>query len=83
MRVLKEPNENMEIPRITRTCTGLGLEKKGCGRLLEIAFTDVNRGTYASYGDIESYYYFTCPICGAKTEVSYLSLPSEFRALIK
>lgn len=28
MRVLKEPNENMEIPRITRTCTGLGLEKR-------------------------------------------------------
>lgn len=82
MKVLKEPNENMEIPKIIRTCTGLGLEKKGCGRLLEIAFTDIDKGNYSSYGERETYYYFTCPICGARTEVSYSSMPKEFRILL-
>ena len=49
---------------------------------LKIAFTDIDKGNYSSYGERETYYYFTCPICGARTEVSYSSMPKEFRILL-
>lgn len=82
MRVLAEPNENPNLPKMVVSCTGKGMEKKGCGRLLEVSFVDIQKGTYNSYGETEGYYYIVCPVCGRRTEVYYNEMPKEFRGLV-
>ena len=70
MKILKEPDENKEIPTMKVSCTGIGFEDKGCGRLIEADFYDVQSGVHEDYaGGHDTYYYIICPKCGVRTEV--------------
>lgn len=80
MKVIKYGHENEKLETIEVSCTGIGFSDKGCGALLEVNGFDIKSGTSRDYGGgTDTYYFFTCPVCGAKTEVSYSSLTNQMK----
>ena len=73
MKVIASAENNPNLWTAQVSCTGQGIRNamNSCGSLLEINMTDVVRSKYVDLGGVtEVYYYFTCPICGCKTELT-------------
>lgn len=83
MKVIKTPEENNKLRTMEVTCTGQGCGNGGCGSLLEVNGLDIHQGRYNSMGEVDTYYYITCPVCGKKTEVFWKSENSDIFALAK
>lgn len=54
-------------------CRGHGMGKTaGCGALLLVSPRDIQSASYTDYGGgSDTSYWFVCPECNARTEVSY------------
>ena len=84
MKILKYGTENNKLETIKVSCTGRGFsDKKGCGALLEVNGLDIKSGIHYDYvGDSDIYYYFICPICGARTEVYRNQMTNQMKSML-
>ncbi len=79
MKVIKN-NAKRDMYTTQVKCTGRGndyinelLEKKPCGSILRINTNNIR--PIVHIGDINSYWAFTCPCCGATTDLQDDELP--------
>ena len=84
MKVLKlgKPKERKKWS-IKRTCTGNGNDNRGCGSKLLIEETDIYMTYHSHYwGETDSYFTFSCPVCSAMTDINENSIPYEVQERI-
>lgn len=82
-RVLKEAEENPNIWKMEVTCDGNGWNQEGlvpCRRLIEIDERDIQKRSYNSYDEIETYYGFTCPECHCFTQIDEKLIPKNVKS---
>lgn len=65
-------------------CTGAGWNQNGripCGEVFEIDEMEIQRRSHSDYGGgSDTYYGFTCPVCGCFTELNEKQLPSYVKS---
>lgn len=65
---------------IKQKCTGKGNGGGGCGSELEVEKQDIYITSHTDLsGETDYYFTFTCPVCGAETDIPYNELPSAVR----
>lgn len=79
MRTL-EKDLSLVDGKIEQKCTGFGNGGNGCGSTLLISENDVLVTADFNFdGDLERYYSFKCPICGALTDIHFSKVPLELQ----
>lgn len=78
MKVIeKGPGWNIE-----QICTGNGNGGGGCNSRLLVEANDIYVTSSTDItGEVDYYYTFTCPVCGAETDISKSKIPANIKKL--
>lgn len=81
MKIISYGQQNPNKWKEKYVCTGKGWDQDGktpCGALLEVEAQDIRKRYHVDMsGERDTYYGFTCPVCGCFTEVNRYSLTTE------